>query len=77
MASPPRTRRSPLLLLLLLFGLVAAACGDDSSADTSDTTAPSEPSSDPVTVRLGYFPNLTHAPGIVGDLGGLLRGQRR
>ena len=58
------------MLLLLLFGLVAAACGDDSSADTSDTTAPSEPSSDPVTVRLGYFPNLTHAPGIVGDLGG-------
>ena len=70
MASPLRTRRSPLLLLLLLFGLVAAACGDGSSADTSDTTAPSEPSSDPVTVRLGYFPNLTHAPGIVGDLGG-------
>jgi NitT/TauT family transport system substrate-binding protein len=62
------------LLLLLVFGLVAAACGSDSGTDTSDTTAADgsagEPSTEPVTVRLGYFPNLTHAPGIVGDLGG-------
>ena len=71
MASPHRTHRSPLLLLVLLFGLVAAACGDDASGrHVGHHRTRSEASTDPVTVRLGYFPNLTHAPGIVGDLGG-------
>jgi NitT/TauT family transport system substrate-binding protein len=37
----------------------AAACGDDASGG-SGTPA------DPVTLRLGYFPNITHAPAIVG-----------
>ncbi|MEJ3743881.1 ABC transporter substrate-binding protein [Actinomycetes bacterium KLBMP 9797] len=36
----------------------AAACGDDSGG--SGTAA------DPVTLRLGYFPNITHAPALVG-----------
>jgi NitT/TauT family transport system substrate-binding protein len=65
-----RSRRTPLLLLTLLvfLGLAAAACGDDEPADASDTTGDT---SEPVTVRLGYFPNVTHAPGIVGDYGGL------
>src|SRR5688572_27633910 len=65
-----RTRRTPVLLLslLLLLGLLAAACGDDDDTAGADD----EPeSSEPVTVKLGYFPNVTHAPGIVGDLGGL------
>ncbi|MET0901837.1 MAG: ABC transporter substrate-binding protein [Acidimicrobiales bacterium] len=68
--SGSRSRRTPVLLLLLaLFGLMAAACGDDDTAEASGDTT--EAPSDPVTVRLGYFPNVTHAPGIVGDLGGL------
>lgn len=76
MAPSPRTRRGVLLILLLAFGLLAAACGSDDSTSTSDTTAgegadTTEASTEPVTVRLGYFPNITHAPGIVGDLGGL------
>lgn len=66
MSSPLRSTRHALLVLLLVFGGLAAACGDDTSA-TSDTEASS---ADAVTVRLGYFPNLTHAPGIIGDLGG-------
>ncbi|GLH97104.1 ABC transporter substrate-binding protein [Phytohabitans aurantiacus] len=37
----------------------AAACGDDSSGGDSG-------SSGPVTLRLGYFPNITHAPALVG-----------
>ena len=72
------SRRTPVLLLtlLVLFGLAggrlrrrrrATRAGDD------DTGA----SSEPVTVRLGYFPNVTHAPGIVGDYGGLFEEQRR
>jgi NitT/TauT family transport system substrate-binding protein len=75
MAPRTRPRRHLLLLLIMVFGLVAAACGSDDSDSTSDTTSgdasdTTEASTDPVTVRLGYFPNLTHAPGIVGDLGG-------
>jgi len=45
--------------------LVASACG--SSAPASDDG--------PMTIRLGYFPNLTHAPALVGLQNGLLAGQ--
>jgi NitT/TauT family transport system substrate-binding protein len=66
-----RSRRFRVLLLTLLIvlGLVGAACGDDGgeTAGAGEQTDTSEP----VTVKLGYFPNVTHAPGIVGDLGGL------
>jgi NitT/TauT family transport system substrate-binding protein len=52
--------------LLLACGLVIAACGgdDDASADAAPR-AESEPA-EPVTLRLGYFPNVTHAPGVLG-----------
>jgi len=68
-----RSRRTPALLLslLILFGLLAAACGDDEDGDGAAATDDSAEEAEPVTVKLGYFPNLTHAPGIVGDLGGL------
>ncbi len=36
----------------------AAACGDDSDSAGSG--------SGPVALRLGYFPNITHAPAVVG-----------
>lgn len=47
---------SPLRTIAAV-GLVAtiAACGSTSATST-----------DPVTLRLGYFPNLTHAPALVG-----------
>lgn len=41
---------------------VLAACGGGSDADTADG---------PVTVRLGYFPNVTHATALVGVEQGL------
>jgi NitT/TauT family transport system substrate-binding protein len=65
----PRRTSALLLSLLVLFGLLAAACGDDDGGDAAGAADNSE-SADPVTVKLGYFPNLTHAPGIVADLGG-------
>jgi NitT/TauT family transport system substrate-binding protein len=37
--------------------LASAACGDDGDAGTATGA---------VTLRLGYFPNLTHAPALVG-----------
>ncbi|SCE92360.1 NitT/TauT family transport system substrate-binding protein [Micromonospora matsumotoense] len=36
-----------------------AACGDDDSAAGGGDSGP-------VTLRLGYFPNITHAPAVVG-----------
>ncbi len=71
-----RTRSAGALLLALLavVGLVATACGSSSSsnASTGTTLAVADlPTSDPVTVRLGYFPNVTHAPALVGVQEGL------
>jgi len=60
----------PLLLLapLALAALVMSACGGGGSGSANaGTTAPASSSSGtPVTVKLGYFPNLTHATAIVG-----------
>jgi NitT/TauT family transport system substrate-binding protein len=58
-----RPRLLAALAALACLGLIAVACGDDSSSsDSSGTTTAAAP----VTVRLGYFPNLTHAPALVG-----------
>lgn len=48
------------------------ACGDDDPDEGATTTQGTRSASEPVTVRLGYFPNVTHAPGIVAALGGYL-----
>jgi NitT/TauT family transport system substrate-binding protein len=64
------TRRAvigALLALPLLGGL--AACGDDDSASdstTASTAAGEAASTEPVTLHLGFFPNITHAPALVG-----------
>ena len=62
-ASPFRPRALALVAALACMGLLAAACGDDSSDTGADS---SSSGSEPVTVRLGYFPNVTHAPALVG-----------
>ena len=52
------------------MALLAAACGSSkgtaSSATTAADPAATTTSSAPVTVRVGYFPNITHAPALVG-----------
>jgi NitT/TauT family transport system substrate-binding protein len=50
----------------VVLALGAAACG---SADVADVAAGAE---GPVPLRLGYFPNVTHAPAIVGLEAGIL-----
>ena len=45
---------------LLLAGSVAACGGDDSDSGSGDSTATAS------TLRLGYFPNVTHAAAVVG-----------
>ncbi len=46
------------------LGLLAAACGSDASPTAASTAAST--AAEPTTVRLAYFPNLTHASAIVG-----------
>jgi NitT/TauT family transport system substrate-binding protein len=59
-------------LAVVVAGAALAACGGDSGGKASaDTSGSSTPSSAPVTLRLGYFPNLTHAPALVGIQGGI------
>lgn len=53
---PRNSRLGILLALALLFSMALAACG----------SSPSSNGSAPVTVHLGYFPNITHAVAIVG-----------
>jgi NitT/TauT family transport system substrate-binding protein len=72
-----RARRSARwLTVLLALGLLASACGDDddaaSAAGGADQASAADPDGQPSgTLRLGYFPNVTHAPAIIGVQEGL------
>src|SRR5205085_2654639 len=48
--------------------LSLAACGSSSgsSAKPADKTSSTTASTAPVDLRLGYFPNVTHAPALIG-----------
>ena len=67
-----RKKKSLLLAALALVALAAAAaCGgdDDEGGGATGTTVPqASPTArtEPVTLRLGYFPNITHAPALIG-----------
>ena len=52
------------LLAALALAAAAAGCGTDNSS-----------SSGPVTVRLGYFPNITHGTALVGVQKGMYAGE--
>ncbi len=55
-----------ILAVLLALAVVAAACGsDEGGADASDSSSAAG-STEPVTLRLGYFANITHAAALVG-----------
>src|SRR4051794_6004039 len=75
---PPSRPKTPLRLamlavtgVMLLAGL--AACSDNSKPATAAASGGTASNSAPVTVRLGYFPNVTHAPAIVGVENGLFQ----
>jgi NitT/TauT family transport system substrate-binding protein len=69
-------RMTHWLALLVAVGLLAAACGDDDDAASAgdgagqDSGADAQPSG---TLRLGYFPNVTHAPAIIGVQEGIFQ----
>ena len=54
---------------LLALGLVAVLAGAAGAAIPAG--AAKKQSTEPVTLRLGYFPNVTHASAIVGVEGGI------
>jgi NitT/TauT family transport system substrate-binding protein len=73
-----RTRRSHTSRHLAMLTaatalLVVAACGSESDGNTGASAADGSlpagatvEAADPVTLRLGYFPNVTHAPAVIG-----------
>jgi NitT/TauT family transport system substrate-binding protein len=58
-----RVRRLAALALVGALAATLTACGGD---DTSDNNASGGGGGDDYQVKLGYFPNLTHASAIVG-----------
>jgi NitT/TauT family transport system substrate-binding protein len=74
--SRPRRNLFVTIALTLVLALALAACGgddnDSGSGADGDTTTSGAPNTDPVTLRLGYFPNVTHAPAVVGVENGLI-----
>lgn len=60
------TRAMAFAGVLVATALLASACSD-SAADTNSETGGTTTAADDVsTLRLGYFPNFTHAPALVG-----------
>jgi NitT/TauT family transport system substrate-binding protein len=66
------TRRPPVVTLAITvaLSLVLAACGSSSKSGSTTSGSSSPGSSGSVTLRLGYFPNVTHAPAIIGAQSG-------
>jgi NitT/TauT family transport system substrate-binding protein len=56
-------RRRALAALMLTLVVVLAACGSSSKSSSSGNNAAAGGNT---TLRLGYFPNVTHAPAIIG-----------
>jgi NitT/TauT family transport system substrate-binding protein len=52
-------RALPALAVCVVSGLLAAACGSSKAASPNATVAP-------VTMKVGYFPNITHGAALVG-----------
>jgi NitT/TauT family transport system substrate-binding protein len=67
-------RLSTTIAAIVVAGVAFAACGSDDgggSSASAGATPETKASTEPVTLRLGYFPNVTHAPAIVGIEGGI------
>src|SRR5262245_64879936 len=65
--------KAAVLTFTLALGLVAAGCGggDGDGRDAAGAETTAADSGPNGLLRLGYFPNVTHAPAIVGVEEGL------
>ena len=71
-----RSRFVGASFIAFALAVTVAACGDDSQPAASSSAGNSGgavSATSPTTVRLGYFPNITHAPAIVGVEKGLFQ----
>ncbi|MFJ7628827.1 aliphatic sulfonate ABC transporter substrate-binding protein [Streptomyces sp. NPDC097595] len=77
MPAPRTTRRRSIAavaaLPLLAVALTACGYGSESTDDSKKVNAASGKKLSVDTVRIGYFPNLTHATALVGDQEGLFQ----
>ena len=62
----------PLVLGVTAAALALTACSSGSSDDAGSGSGSAAPA-EITTLRLGYFPNLTHAPALVGTQQGLFK----
>lgn len=65
----PLGRRRAIMLLLVPAAAVLAACGSADAAGSASPAGDTEAGAaeaEPVELRLGYFPNVTHATAVVG-----------
>jgi len=63
----------PLVLGVTAAALVLTACSSGSADDAGSASGSAAPAADITTLRLGYFPNLTHAPALVATQQGLFK----
>lgn len=65
------------MALVAAVGVLLAACGtggDGSGGSATDASSPTQPTAEEIsTVKLGFFPNFTHAPALVGIQEGLFK----
>jgi NitT/TauT family transport system substrate-binding protein len=67
----PAVHRVARLVVVVVVALAGAACSSGASSTSGAATPGSPPA--PVTLRLGYFPNITHAAALVGVNKGLFQ----
>jgi NitT/TauT family transport system substrate-binding protein len=71
---PLPSRRLLAAVLAAAVAVGAAACGGSggsSSSSSSAASAGATTTGPPITLRLGYFPNVTHAPALIGVQNGI------
>jgi len=61
-----RSRLAAALGALIAVVTLAACSNSDDGGSASPSGSPSAASGDLTTLRLGYFPNFTHAPALIG-----------
>jgi NitT/TauT family transport system substrate-binding protein len=71
----PSIRRTAVIAVLAGVAMVGAACSSNSSSPTTTaaTGGSATTSGAPVTLRLGYLTNLTHASALIGVGAGLFK----
>ncbi len=68
----PSPRRTHALVLAVVALLTLAACSRRAESPTATTGAPAA-TAPAAELRLGYFPNITHAPALIGVANGYVQ----